>query len=120
MTEYNNTELRALAKSRTTCWWTASGYVSSQKPVNELLNAMIELVVLWRKVAFAAPFRVADLPPSIGRTAGGAGRSRRGRPDAVWLARCVCSASFAAHTERDASDADASRFLPQSRPHRRS
>ncbi len=54
MTEYNNTELRALAKSRTTCWWTASGYVSSQKPVNELLNAMIELVVLWRKVAFAA------------------------------------------------------------------
>ena len=63
MTEYNNTELRALAKSRTTCWWTASGYVSSQKPVNELLNAMIELVVLWRKVAFAATPRVTDLPP---------------------------------------------------------
>ena len=98
MTEYNNTELRALAKSRTTCWWTASGYVSSQKPVNELLNAMIELVVLWSKVVFAAPLRVTYLPPTIGRIVGGAGRSLRGGADALRPARCVCSASFAALT----------------------
>ena len=80
MTEYNNTELRALAKSRTTCWWTASGYVSSQKPVNELLNAMIELVVLWRKVAFATttPSHISSPHDRQGRGWGGALAPRRG------------------------------------------
>ena len=87
-------ELRALAKSRTTCWWTASGSSSSQKPVNELLNAMIELVVLWSKVVFAAPLRVTNLPSTIGGATGGACHMLRGEAESGRPARCVCSASL--------------------------
>jgi hypothetical protein len=36
---------------------------------DRLLNAMIELVVVWRKVVFAAALRATDLSPSAGRTA---------------------------------------------------
>ena len=50
---------------------------------------------VWSKVVFAAPLRVTYLPPTIGRTAGGAGRSLRGGAGALRPARCVCSASFA-------------------------
>ena len=57
---------------------------------HRLLNAMIELVVVWRKVVFAAALRVTDLPPSTGWTAGGAGCLLRGGAHTVRPARCVC------------------------------
>ena len=46
--------------------------------MNELLNAMIELVVLWSKVVFAAPLRVTNLPSTIGGATGGACHMLRG------------------------------------------
>ena len=90
--------------------------------MNELLNAMIELVVLWSKVVFAAPLRVTYLPPTIGRIVDGAGRGARSEAGLMLFGQLGASAPHPLPRlpERDASDADVSRFLPQSRPHRRS
>ena len=52
--------------------------IHADDDAHRLLNAMIELVVVWRKVVFAAALRVTDLPPSTGWTAGGAGCLLRG------------------------------------------
>ena len=58
-----------------------------------LLNAMFELVMMWRKVVFATAPRVADLPPSICRTTGKVAHLLRGVGKSGWPARCICCAS---------------------------